>query len=432
VSLRSDFDRSVRVLACPKCGAPVEVPLAGDTVACPACGTRTDHPPLDETAAIVGLTTPPPDDDDARIERLRAQDGKGLTLPTDLARFFGASTSLLPAMQAQFAPALAEVRAGADTDVEQRLFFIAYLIGTALYPGGDDRTLRCVLESTIEATSVARYAQMLRGTLAGAAVRAGDLIGAQDWLNACEPYPNDLYMDTARRVAACNLATAKGDWATVLDQLGDHVGAVPIGDAYDEHAYLLQANALEHTGREQEAVALLTDVLGDPGVRRVMDGLRDHHSAHLHLCPTSYPVAAAQAPTSVKAGSGGIGRVIATLGSLVPLLILPVMVLSSGTFLRACAHRPYKMALARTNACPKATDALGSDIGSTVGLGCGNLETSGDQGHITWNVPVSGSAHRGTLHIGATETGGEWTLHSLDLHTSGQSIDVLACTPEAP
>lgn len=115
------------------------------------------------------------------------------------------------------------------------------------------------------------------------------------------------------------------------------------------------------------------------------------------------------------------------LALLFPVIVFGPMFCFSGSFLKACATTPYEMTMEQVEECPEATAVLGDDIGSTVGLGCGNTEQSDGHGYVDWNFPISGEKSRGMVFLNAAKRGGEWRIDRLDLVVDEEEIDVLEC-----
>jgi hypothetical protein len=90
------------------------------------------------------------------------------------------------------------------------------------------------------------------------------------------------------------VATAKGDFQTVLRVLGARIDDVPIADSADEVCGVLRANAYERLGQMQTAVEQLVQLMtglphGPQLVGRILQT-----NAHLRLCTNSHPQAAQQ------------------------------------------------------------------------------------------------------------------------------------------
>ncbi|HNS99184.1 MAG TPA: hypothetical protein PKL73_19660 [Polyangiaceae bacterium] len=126
-------------------------------------------------------------------------------------------------------------------------------------------------------------------------MRSGDLQAAETWLAPCDPRSDDLETDTAYRMSRALIDTAKQNWNAVLRVLGTNDSDIPIMDSFDTLAAVLRANALQRTGQEQEATALLRKALSTLGAvaRPVLNRLLQTY-APLGLCAQSYPSAVQQ------------------------------------------------------------------------------------------------------------------------------------------
>lgn len=273
------FGFELRVLACDRCGAPVQSPRAGGTVACSYCGasnhlaSRDDRP---VAAAQLGSEA-------IRVERLRQQDAAPTPVPPGLESLVaedGIPPERMQEAKAAWAQARFECRAGAGLPAQARLFYLAVAQLDDLSDRNRDEELRSVLETSLEHLTDQRHRQVLHARLSELAARAGDVEAARQWLSLCTPQADDLQMDTMYRLAAAYLATAEGDHATVIRHLGYRSADVPLADAYEELCSLLRANALERSGAGQASF----DQLQPIALRGNLSRLRARH-ARLQLCP---------------------------------------------------------------------------------------------------------------------------------------------------
>ncbi len=137
-----------------------------------------------------------------------------------------------------------------------------------------------------------RHEQVFRCTLARSAARLGDIASAAGWLKGCDPYADDIHMDTAYRMSAAVLCTTRKDWAGVLRQLGNDIDDVPIADGSDELAAMVRANAHEKMGQVPTAVDQLRRVMqGKP--KELFEKIRTSNHL-LDLCPQSFSTVAAE------------------------------------------------------------------------------------------------------------------------------------------
>jgi hypothetical protein len=277
------FSRESRLLLCHNCGAPLDVDVQGGDVRCQYCGTITRFARRDEqqdaaerhAAETTRLT------ESQRLELLRAQDHRRLGVPQSIAVLLRAGQIPPEGARAALTAWLASlqgVQAGATLVEPGRLFYLTLLVAPTLEP----RHERALLENAAEALSDKRYRQILRCSLAQRAVLAGDFVGAGEWLETCDQRSTDLQEDSAFRLAASCVATARCDFRLVLTVLGKFFDQVPILDGRDAEAAILRANALEKTGDVVGARRqLLSFGLRDPR------NLADLHDAAARLRPLS-------------------------------------------------------------------------------------------------------------------------------------------------
>jgi hypothetical protein len=81
----------------------------------------------------------------------------------------------------------------------------------------------------------------------------------------------------------------------------------------------------------------------------------------------------------------------------------------------------YMLGIEAFRSSTRAQELLGDHIDAAEGDPGANSYTSGGNGSAALTVPVSGSIHRGTLYIKATEKSGQWHIDELALRLDGQS-----------
>ena len=291
---KTAYSHSLRMLLCARCGAPLDAPTEGGVTTCRYCGTQSTLARRDDSreVAAVRQTMSEPE----RFERLRAQDGKPLVPPQSLMHYLaggGLAPQFVEQALVEWQRARAELGAGAPYPTEERLYFLTLLLAQHWGEQHDDYRQRGILETALELVSVPRHKQVFRCMLARNAARVGDLQAAEAWLKPCNPWSDDLHMDTAYRFARAYIATLQHDFQNALGMLGTRLGDVPIADSHDDVCALFRANALERLGRGPEAVGELRASMTTPQAVAAMDRARTIHGA-LQLCPQSYPQARAQ------------------------------------------------------------------------------------------------------------------------------------------
>ena len=87
----------------------------------------------------------------------------------------------------------------------------------------------------------------------------------------------------------------------------------------------------------------------------------------------------------------------------------------------------YKQALIAARADPAVAQALGAAIDAGF-IVSGSVNVSGSSGDADLSIPLSGPKGKGTLHVRATKSMGEWQFTELVLEVTqtGERIDLLA------
>ena len=285
------FSRDSRVLLCTHCGAPLDVHVEDGDVRCEHChavvrfARRDEQQDAAERHAGEALAIGEPE----RLDLLRAQDHQpsALVPPPSLEPFLKAGEvpgARVRSALAHWVALRRRVQASDPLGESSQLFHLTLLLAPRL----DARDERALLESALEALSDKRHRQVLRCRLAEGAVLAGDCQAAAEWLETCNQRCTDLHADSAFRLAACCVATARGAFGFVLELLGSNLDEVPIIDGRDVEAAILRANALERSGQLDSARQQLVALVQRDA--RFVAGLRDA-AARFHglsVCPRSF------------------------------------------------------------------------------------------------------------------------------------------------
>ncbi len=300
----TQFSIGLRVLACESCGAPVQVAVGGGTAECRYC--RAANKVAQRAQQSLAYNAPQIPEHE-RIMRLRSQDGRPLLPPASLGSLF--ENGDIQAWKMDEAVRVwnasrQEARSTGSYDAAERVYFLSIVLAQKFALAGDLDRQRALLESASETLTLPRHKQVMWATLSRAAVRAGDAQAAQDWLSQCNPRSDDLESDSAYRMAAALLATARRDFPSVLGAVGQGPNDVPIHDAMDDACAVLRANAHERMGNFPAAVAVLQDRMSKgPTARATVEG-SIQSMAYLQPCPQSFPMAMQQ-HTVAAAGSAG-------------------------------------------------------------------------------------------------------------------------------
>ena len=322
------FSHERRVLVCEHCGAPFDALPTGGSVQCRYCSSYSAVGTRDERPVFVPLSAQAPISEPERLARLRAQDGRPLVPPSSLQPLM--PNGQLEAWKVNEAVAIwqntrRELRTSSDFDASERLLFLTIVLSQYFFEQGDRVRQRALFESALEVFGLPRHRQLMLCYLSRAACRAGDLAAAERWLAQCDPRSDDLAMDSSYRFSHAFIATARGQFPTVLAALGNHFDEIPIQDALDAAACTLRANAIERLGDLQAATQeLRTGFSRNAALRATIEKFIEVHP-DFALCPQSLLAArsdhaqvAAQA-AGARAGGGRIfGWVFTLIG--VPLL----------------------------------------------------------------------------------------------------------------
>jgi hypothetical protein len=314
-----DYTTSERWTMCPQCGAAVRVPIEGGAAAC-RCGNSIDSPPRPD----VRIAPSPGADEAGRRARLRAQDGVPLLPPPGCEVLVAgneiAASKLEMARAMWGATKNRVIEVPGDVGAADRLSWLTMMLRNS---SPDERVNRAVCEGALEAMSLPRHQQSLLGHLGRGAAREGDLRSADDWLGRCDPASEELSTDSAYRVSRATLETARGDFSGVLELLGASFEEMPIEDSMDVVAVVLRANALERSGRLDEAKAELTKFMSRGKGARVETTI-SLMPREWRLCAQSIEVArqgAREATGERAAAQGGAstGWIMVIAGAGVPL-----------------------------------------------------------------------------------------------------------------
>ncbi len=329
----TSFSYQLRVAACDRCGAPLEATVGGGSFTCRFCNAQNQLKVRDE-----GLIAPPrpPIHEAERINRLRMQDGRPLLPPPAIAHLFGPGGTIEDWKEqeaiAVWNGARQELRnAPGNYDAAERLVFLSMFLSQHFQRKTDLMRQRSLLEGALDVVTLPRHRQILRGYIARAAVRAGDIAAAEAWLKPCDPASDDLQMDSAYRFTRAFIDTATGNFQRVLQVLGQGPHDVPIEDASDDVCAVFRANAWEKMGRPDVAVNLLRERFAAGGgtgrqtITRVIEVY-----AQWHLCAQSYPQASAgyahvAAQKAATRASGGIHKAFVPVGILMLVIGLGLL-----------------------------------------------------------------------------------------------------------
>lgn len=293
----SAFSTEVRVVACPHCGAPLQLAREGGHTQCGYCQAQLDVVPRDDAPlhrAGASLLT-----EAERIQGLWAQaSGFGMKILPPEMRVVLAGGALtadrVGGALGIWRTYCQRAYAGDAVAGDHAVLITGSIASYFAVVAKDAQRQRALFESTLDALRDPAQKQVLRCHLARLALRAGDPASARAWFAACDASSPDLQADTAYRVTYAHLATAHGDFANVLAALGATPSSIAVAMPSRLQVAVLRANAVERTGDVNAAVGqLLTEADALPGGRQVIPEIAETN-AHLQLCPQSMVVARKQ------------------------------------------------------------------------------------------------------------------------------------------
>jgi hypothetical protein len=280
------FDAALRLLVCPSCSAPLEVPASGGTTRCEYCGQSSMFSPRPRAAT--------PDhgdvDEHQRLERLRAQQGRDEPPPKAVEPFL--QGRLEGARLAEAEAALQSARRGGPGEPrDAHVQWLTVALFNA-YAGPEHATRqRALLESAAEDLARSPRRAILYGMLARNAARAGELDAAEAWLARLDPRSSILVQDSAYRFSRAYIDTARGEFEAVLDGLGHDVLDVPLAAGDTLLCVVLRANAHERLGRDTTAGGHLGAYMKQSPVYRTLIERIIAANPTLALCPQSIQLA---------------------------------------------------------------------------------------------------------------------------------------------
>jgi hypothetical protein len=322
------FNADVRVLLCPQCGAPLEVAAMGGTIPCRFCGAQAQVAVRDDSLDQVLRPARQQLSEGERLSRLRAQASKPLVPPASIRHLF--DQGAIPAWKLNEAitmwqSARQASQASGQLDAAEVVYFLAMALSSLFGEQKDTVRQRALLESSLEALRLPRHRQALRCMLARLACHSGEAASAEKWLAPCDPASDDLEMDTGYRFSLAVVATARGDFARVLEVLGRSSTEIPILEALNSTCVAFRANALERTGDVAGAAAALHEHMTNRPDHTALIEKTLAYWGIFQLCPASRGSAQAEvrqekATAAAARTGGGVGGVFAVLGVLMAVV----------------------------------------------------------------------------------------------------------------
>ncbi len=293
------YSHALRILTCVRCGAPLEASAAGGQFTCQYCGAASSFSRRDESADLSAARAGEAAQisEQERYARLRQQDRQPAPLPDGIAALLvdgHLPSERVARAEAEWRDVRGQMAISPSFPVCERFFHLTVLLA----PHFDERRRRAALETAVELLPDAGHRHVLRCMLAREAAKAGDDAAAESWLAAVNPRPTDLEQDTAYRLAAATLASARKDHRRVAELLGFRREDVPLENRSEVACWILRIDALEHLGREADAIAEMNDLVKQWGVDRMRHAIELHRP--LSLCARSFGEASRRAADEAR------------------------------------------------------------------------------------------------------------------------------------
>ncbi|MCB9595427.1 MAG: hypothetical protein H6719_22090 [Sandaracinaceae bacterium] len=298
------YSHALRILTCAQCGAPLDASAEGGRFTCAYCSAVSSFARRDESADLSAASAGRAADvsEQERYARLRQQDRQPAAIPDAIAALLvdgHLPEDRVANAEAQWRDVRSQIAITPSFPVCERFFHLTVILA----PHFDERRRRAALETAVELLPDAGHRHVLRCMLAREAARARDFTAAEAWLAPANPRPTDLEQDTAYRLAAATLASARGDYPKVVELLGFGRDDVPLENRTEVACWILRIDALEHLGREADAIAEMNDLVKQWGVDRIRHTIGLH--APLTLCERSFGDAVGRAAAKQQANARG-------------------------------------------------------------------------------------------------------------------------------
>lgn len=141
---------------------------------------------------------------------------------------------------------------------------------------------------------------------------------------------------------------------------------------------------------------------------------------------SAYPPAVASSGSRKKI----VWIVLAAVLGGVLLLVLFIVGIVAVVFASIRSSEPFRHAVQVASHDPRSLSMLGGPV-KPGWLVSGNISVQNDSGQADLSIPVQGSTHKGTIHVVAKKSQGEWTYDSLVLEVEDgpQHLDLLHPSP---
>jgi hypothetical protein len=284
----SAFSTEVRLLLCPRCGAPASVPPTGGTLHCAYCGaTAVVAGRIDSFAG--GLLSP--EQERARIQRLwqqlRDEDAGGVADVYGIQNVLSDVLHLVPLQgadlrgpwQEAWAVARGRLQGEGSIEAQRRVYWLAVV---GVNSDFEATHMRAILETALELLPDPGHHHVIRCVLSGLANRMGDSASAERWLAGCDPTPDNVSLDSAYRLGLAPILTRRQDWPRLLALVGAHPNELPLDGARRDAFKYFRVHALEALGHHEQAAEQLAGLMQSPGAAQGFERL-----AYLRICETT-------------------------------------------------------------------------------------------------------------------------------------------------
>ena len=124
--------------------------------------------------------------------------------------------------------------------------------------------------------------------------------------------------------------------------------------------------------------------------------------------------------------------VAAFLGVLL-LVVLFIGAIAAAVLGSMRSSEPYRFAMQTATHDPRVLSRLGSPVKAGLWVN-GTINIRNDSGDADLSIPVQGPLHKGTIHIVAKKSEGEWTYQRLTLkvESGSERLDLLVPASAAP
>ncbi len=279
--MHGDFDFEIRILRCPNCVAPVEVPLEGGQFPCAYCQApiSANARPRPPTHHHVGASRLAP----LAVQAANKHKPQGLydldTIPAEFEFIKGAQygEAIRKSLESVWSAYRARLNQQPTQENQHRFFFLTFHLNSCLFYLNDRTARRATLETAWETLPDVGHKHIVATQLVRASAIDGE--AAEKWLALADPEPELLWFDTEYRLARCAILEHREGWHDILRLVGQEPGDVPIHHGSLAAVACTRVAAYERLGQPDRAEATMRELLANqpqPGwVRSQFSGRRE-------------------------------------------------------------------------------------------------------------------------------------------------------------